>query len=423
MDGNANVAWENADVLEVLSFGCRLNHAESQAIRQRAAEAGLADAVVVNSCGVTAEAVRQVKQGIRRAKRAYPDRPVIVTGCAAEIEPATFAAMPEVDRIVANRGKLDAASYATPAVIPPGAHAGWIEAPLAPGGRVRAFLDVQSGCDHGCTFCVIPVGRGRSRSRPTPDVIREVRRFTDAGVGEVVLTGVDITAWGEDLGADERLGDLVRAILAEVPELPRLRLSSVDPVEVDEALLAAFADEERLMPHLHLSLQHGDDVILKRMKRRHRRGDAIALAAELRRRRADLVLGADLIAGFPTETEAMFASSLAIVAECGLALLHVFPYSVRPGTPASRMPQLDRGLAKERALRLREYGEAALAARLDREVGRRRRVLVEQPGVGRTEHFFQVELAGEAAPTGALIEAQIGGRRGQALTANLSRAA
>ncbi|MFO1185521.1 MAG: tRNA (N(6)-L-threonylcarbamoyladenosine(37)-C(2))-methylthiotransferase MtaB [Bauldia sp.] len=406
-------------MLDVLSFGCRLNHAESQTIRRRASEAGLADALVVNSCGVTAEAVRQVRQSIRAAKRANPTRTVILTGCAAETDRGSFLAMPEVDRIVPNARKLETTSYrqgSAPGAVEDGPAADWAAPTPDQGGWVRAFVEVQNGCDHTCTFCVIPVGRGRSRSRPASAVIDDVRRLAVAGYPEIVLTGVDLTAWGSDFGAELRLGGLVRAVLTAVPEVVRLRLSSVDPVEVDSDLLAAFADEERLMPHLHLSLQHGDDLILRRMRRRHRRADALALTDRLRRLRPDMVFGADVIAGFPTETEDMFRNTLTIVEDCDLSFLHVFPYSQRPGTAAARMPQVERTVAKQRAAELRECGERALMAQLDRECGQLRGVLVERANRGRSEQFFRVELGAEA-PVGSVVRARISGRQGMRLTA------
>ncbi|MBM3517327.1 MAG: tRNA (N(6)-L-threonylcarbamoyladenosine(37)-C(2))-methylthiotransferase MtaB, partial [Alphaproteobacteria bacterium] len=341
---------------EVVTFGCRLNAFESALIAERAAAAGLRDAVIVNTCAVTAEAERQARQAIRRLRRGRPGAQLIVTGCAAELDPARYAAMPEVDRVVGNGAKLLTRSYGgaadpTPLVNDPIAMretAAHLIAGFA--GRSRAFLQVQNGCDHRCTFCTIPFARGPNRSVPVTEVIAAVRDLVAAGFAEVVLTGVDIGDYGRDLPSAPSLGTLAAAILTAVPELPRLRLSSLDPVEVDGTLLDCFA-HERLMPHLHLSLQAGDDLILKRMKRRHRRADAIAVCAELRRRRPDIVFGADLIAGFPTETEAMFANTLALIAECDLTHVHVFPYSERPGTPAARMPALPLPVRRERARR------------------------------------------------------------------------
>jgi threonylcarbamoyladenosine tRNA methylthiotransferase MtaB len=399
-------------------------------MRRRAAEAGMGDAVLVNTCAVTAEAVRQARQAIRKARRDDPDARIVVSGCAAQIDAQTFAAMPEVDLVLGNAEKLEAASYdfgvgETPRVrvndiMSVKETAGHLVDGLD--GRARAFVEVQNGCDHRCTFCIIPYGRGNSRSVPTGAVVEQVRRLAANGYAEVVLTGVDITSWGGDLPGAPKLGKLVRAILCHVPELKRLRLSSIDSIEVDDALMRAIAEEERLMPHLHLSLQHGDDIILKRMKRRHLRADAMRFASTVRRLRPDVVFGADLIAGFPTETDDMFANALSVVDDCGLTHLHVFPFSPRPGTPAARMPQLDRRLIKERAQRLREKGAAALAAHLAAEQGATRRVLIERTGRGRTEHFTEVAI--DAGTPGAIVAARITGRTESALVATaLSEAA
>jgi threonylcarbamoyladenosine tRNA methylthiotransferase MtaB len=404
--------------VEILTFGCRLNTLESEIMRARAGEAGLSDAVLVNTCAVTAEAVRQAKQAIRRARRERPDRPVIVSGCAAQTEAAAFAAMPEVDRVIGNEEKLTAEAYRGGARVAVGdiMAARRARAPRVDGieGRARGFVQVQTGCDHRCTFCVIPFGRGNSRSLPVEEVAGQVRRFVASGYREVVLTGVDLTSWGNDLPGQPRLGVLVRAILRAVPELARLRLSSIDSIEVDADLLAAIAEEERLMPHLHLSLQHGDDLILKRMKRRHLRADAIRFTEAVRRLRPDVVFGADMIAGFPTETEAMFQNSLRILEECGLTFLHVFPFSPRPGTPAARMPQLDRGLVRERAARLRQAGEAAFRRHLASQIGAERSVLMERENLGRTEHFTLAEIAGKP---GTMLRARITGATTRGLTA------
>jgi threonylcarbamoyladenosine tRNA methylthiotransferase MtaB len=410
--------------LEILTFGCRLNALESEVMRRRAGEAGLGDAVLVNTCAVTGEAVRQARQAIRRARRERPQARIVVAGCAAQIDPAGFAAMPEVDLVLGNDEKLRAASYAVPDFIgdTPPVRVNDIMAVkesalhLVEGmdGRSRAFVEIQNGCDHRCTFCIIPFGRGNSRSVPMGAVVDQIHRLVDAGYREVVLTGVDITAWGADLPGTPTLGKLVRAILRAVPELERLRLSSIDSVEVDAALLDAIASEERLMPHLHLSLQHGDDLILRRMKRRHSRADAVRFVEAVRRLRPDMVFGADLIAGFPTEVEAMFANSLAIVEECAVTRLHVFPFSPRPGTPAARMPQLDRALIRERAGRLRAAGDLAWARHLAGERGAVRRVLVERGGIGRTEHFTPVAWSGEP---GAIVSARITGHTQRALLA------
>ena len=416
--------------IEVITFGCRLNTVESEVMRRKAAEAGLDDAVLVNTCAVTGEAVRQARQAIRRARRQNPEARIVVTGCAAQTQPGLFADMAEVDLVVGNADKLSEAAYAT---IPDFGVAASEKvrvndimavrdtAPhLVDGfeGRTRAFVQVQNGCDHRCTFCIIPYGRGNSRSVPMGDVVGQVRRLVENGYREVVLTGVDLTSYGSDLPGTPRLGCLTRAILREVPELSRLRISSIDSVEVDADLMAAIAEEERLMPHMHLSLQHGDDLILKRMKRRHLRADAIRFCDEARRLRPDMVFGADLIAGFPTETEAAFANELAIVADCGLTHLHVFPYSARPGTPAARMPQLDRGLIKDRAGQLRAVGDAALRRHLEAEIGRHHLVLVEKTGLGRTEQFTLTEIdRGEA---GDIVPAVVTGHTERTL---ISRAA
>jgi len=412
--------------IEILNFGCRLNALEGEVMRGRAAEAELDDAVLVNTCAVTAEAVRQARQAIRKARRNNPGARIVVSGCAAQIDPQSFAAMEEVDAVLGNHEKLHAASYRLP---------GFGVADAAPisvndimsvketaghlvegmDGRARAFVEVQNGCDHRCTFCIIPYGRGNSRSVPMGAVVDQIRKLVGNGYREVVLTGVDITAYGADLPGHPSLGALVRSILKAVPELARLRLSSIDSIEVDDALMRAIAEEERLMPHLHLSLQSGDDMILKRMKRRHSRAESIRFAAEVRRRRPDVVFGADLIAGFPTESEAMFANSLSMVEACGLTYLHVFPFSPRPGTPAARMPQLDRRLVKDRAARLRAAGAKAFAAHLAGERGARRKVLVERDGLGRTEHFTPTEID-EGAP-GDIVAARIAGNTTRALIA------
>jgi threonylcarbamoyladenosine tRNA methylthiotransferase MtaB len=393
--------------LDIVTFGCRLNTAESEVIRRAAAKAGLDDAVVVNTCNVTGEAVRQARQTIRRIRRERPDACIVVTGCAAQAEPARFAGMAEVDRVLGNEEKLDARLWTPGERVAVGdimrvkdmrPHAvDHIE------GHTRAFVQVQNGCDHRCTFCIIPFGRGNSRSLPVDDVIAQARRLVERGYREIVLTGVDITSYGADLtGAPNldtpSLGALVKRLLREIPELARLRLSSIDSVEADRDLLDALANEARLMPHLHLSLQHGDDLILKRMKRRHSRQDAIAFCDQARRLRPDVAVGADIIAGFPTETEAMFARSLALVDECGLTQLHVFPFSPRPGTPAARMPQLERTIVKERARRLREKGDAALRGHLSALIGSQRLVLTERGGVGHTEQFMPVRLASAVEP-------------------------
>jgi threonylcarbamoyladenosine tRNA methylthiotransferase MtaB len=410
---------------QAITFGCRLNALESEVMRRRAAEAGLSDAILVNTCAVTAEAVRQARQAIRKARREHPSARIVVSGCAAQTDPDSFAAMPEVDLVLGNAEKLDVRSYApdfgisgTPRVrvndiMSVRETAGHLVDGLD--GRVRAFVEVQNGCDHRCTFCIIPYGRGNSRSVPMGAVVDQIRRLAENGYAEVVLTGVDITSWGGELPGKPALGKLVRAILKHVPELKRLRLSSIDSIEADAELMRAIAEEERLMPHLHLSLQHGDDMILKRMKRRHLRADSIRFTQQVRRLRPDVVFGADLIAGFPTETEAMFANAMSVVEECGLTYLHVFPFSPRPGTPAARMPQVAHDVVKERAARLRAKGEAVFAAHLAAEQGATRSVLVESGGQGRTEHFTPVAIDGGVP--GAIVAARITSRTVRGLVA------
>ena len=401
----------------VATLGCRLNAYESEAMKGLATAAGLGDAVVVNTCAVTAEAVRQARQQIRRLRRDNPDARLVVTGCAAQTEPAAFAAMPEVDAVLGNAEKLRPDAWARLAGGGPRVAVGDIMAetrPAAPlidglGTRARAYVQVQNGCDHRCTFCIIPYGRGNSRSVPAATVVEQVARLVGKGFNEVVLTGVDLTSWGADLDGTPRLGDLVAAILRQVPDLPRLRISSIDSVEADPLLVEAIGAEPRLMPHLHLSLQAGDDMILKRMKRRHLRDDAIAFCAAVRAARPDIVLGADLIAGFPTETDAMFESSLRLVDECGLTWLHVFPFSPRTGTPAARMPQVPGDAVRERAARLRALGAERVAAHLAAMQGRAVRLLMERPDLGRTEGFAQTRLAGGGAP-GAIVPARIVGQ-------------
>ncbi len=401
--------------VEVVTFGCRLNAVESEALRERAAADGVTNAVMFNTCAVTGEAVRQARQAIRKAARARPDARMIVTGCAAQIDPATFSAMPEVDLVVGNAEKTRAGS-----LMGRGTFVGDImtevsTSPVAAasqGGRARAYVEIQNGCDHRCTFCVIPFGRGNSRSTPAELVVRRVRALVDAGYAEVVLTGVDLTSWGADLADAPSLGTLVRRILREVPELPRLRLSSIDAAEIDAELMACLAEEARLMPHLHLSLQAGDDLILKRMKRRHSRADALRLIAHVRRVRPETAFGADLIAGFPTETDAAFENTLALVEEAGLAYLHVFPYSARPGTPAARMPAVAGPVIKTRAARLRAAGDAALVRHLDRRVGSVVSALVERDGRARAEDFTEVAFEG-AATAGSLITGVVGSHDGR----------
>ena len=410
------------------TLGCRLNAYETEAMRELSAAAGLDNAVIVNTCAVTAEAVRKAKQEIRRLRREHPDAALIVTGCAAQTEPETFAAMPEVTRVVGNHEKMQAETWRS------------LRAPDFVGetekvmvddimsvretaghlidgfGRHRAYVQVQNGCDHRCTFCIIPYGRGNSRSVPAGVVVEQIRRLVDRGFNEVVLTGVDLTSWGADLPARPRLGDLVMRILRLVPDLPRLRISSIDSIEADETLMEAIASEPRLMPHLHLSLQAGDDLTLKRMKRRHLRDDAIRFCAEARRLRPDMVFGADIIAGFPTETEAMFENSLKLVEDCGLTFLHVFPYSPRRGTPAARMPQVAGPAIRERAARLRAAGALALQRHQAAQLGRMHRILIEGPRLGRTEQFTEVEFA-QDQPEGQILTRPITGWAGERLTA------
>lgn len=404
----------------VVTFGCRLNAYESEVIRGLADAAGLRDAVIVNTCAVTAEAERQARQQIRKLKRENPELKVIVTGCAAQVNPARYAAMPEVDRVLGNREKLEPASYGEGAqdtvcagdILAVRETAGHLIRGFD--GRARAFVQVQNGCDHRCTFCIIPYGRGPSRSVPLGALVDQVQALVARGFREIVLSGVDLTAYGADLPGRPTLGQAVHRLLALVPELARLRFSSLDPVEIDPVLEDLIAGEPRVMPHLHLSVQAGDDLILKRMKRRHARSDVIALSARLRARRPGIVFGADLIAGFPTESEAMFENTLKLVDEAGLTYLHVFPYSEREGTPAARMPQVEKPVRKARARRLREAGERRLAAFLAAQVGTRARVLVERDGEGRSEHFAPVRLDRAFAP-GTLVDAGIVGVGGGAL--------
>ncbi|MCJ2115880.1 tRNA (N(6)-L-threonylcarbamoyladenosine(37)-C(2))-methylthiotransferase MtaB [Methylobacterium sp. J-001] len=405
--------------VETLTFGCRLNTVESEALRVHAAADGR-DRVVVNTCAVTEEAGRQARKAIRRIARERPGTEIVVTGCGAEVETEAYAAMPEVTRLVGNAEKLSSTGWSPSGTGPGAVMTARTIAPTridAVTGHTRAFVPVQNGCDHRCTFCIIPFGRGTSRSVPVADVIAQVETIVTHGGREVVLTGVDLTAYGRDLpGPPLALGGLVRAILRGVPELARLRVSSIDSVEADGALLAALAEEERLMPHLHLSLQAGDDLILKRMKRRHNRADAIRFCETVRDLRPDVVFGADLIAGFPTETEAQFTRSLDLVAECGLTHLHVFPYSPRPGTPAARMPPVAANAIRDRAARLREAGADALRRHLDAQVGRRLTVLAERGGTGRSADFTPVRLTGEVA-AGTFHAVSIAGHDGTRLIA------
>jgi threonylcarbamoyladenosine tRNA methylthiotransferase MtaB len=401
------------------NHGCRLNAYELEAMKELAASAGLQDAVVVNTCAVTAEAVRKARQDIRKLRKANPNARLIVTGCAAQTEPDTFANMAEVDAVIGNTEKMQQTTWSGLAgdfgtepvqvddIMSVTETAGHLIDGF--GTRSRAYVQVQNGCDHRCTFCIIPFGRGNSRSVPAGVVVDQIKRLVDRGYNEVVLTGVDLTSWGADLPAAPRLGDLVMRILKLVPDLPRLRISSIDSIEVDDALMQAIATEARLMPHLHLSLQHGDDLILKRMKRRHLRGDAIRFAQEARTLRPDMTFGADIIAGFPTETEAHFENALALVEECDLTWLHVFPYSPRPGTPAARMPQVDGRAIKARAARLRAAGDAQVQRHLSAQVGRTHHILMESPHMGRTAQFTEVHFAAPQTE-GSIVTGTINGQ-------------
>jgi len=393
--------------VETLTFGCRLNAYESEVMKAEAEKAGLDGALLVNTCAVTAEAVRQAKQAIRKARRDAPGRKIIVTGCAAQTDPRAFGDMAEVDLVIGNADKMKAESYAPMAFGVPLNDKVQVNDIMsvretaghmidAMDGRARAFVQVQNGCDHRCTFCIIPYGRGPSRSVPMGVVVEQVKRLAGNGFREVVLTGVDITSYGPDLPGQPSLGKLVQAILRHVPDLPRLRISSLDSIEADDALYDAIAGERRLMPHFHMSMQSGDDLILKRMKRRHLRADTLAFVDKVRALRPDAVFGGDIIAGFPTETDDMFENTLKIVDEAGLTYLHVFPYSPRPGTPAARMPQVDKGVARRRAKRLREAGDRRFAAHCESRVGETETVLVERDGIGRTEPFVPVAIAGQA---------------------------
>ncbi|QBY01928.1 tRNA (N(6)-L-threonylcarbamoyladenosine(37)-C(2))-methylthiotransferase MtaB [Rhodophyticola sp. CCM32] len=411
------------------TLGCRLNAYETEAMRELSASAGLGDTVVVNTCAVTAEAVRKARQEIRKLRRENPDAMLVVTGCAAQTEPQTFAAMEEVDRVIGNTEKMAAQTWRNLAganfigatekvqvddIMSVTETAGHLIDGF--GSRSRAYVQVQNGCDHRCTFCIIPYGRGNSRSVPAGVVVEQIKRLVDRGYNEVVLTGVDLTSWGADLPATPKLGDLVMRILKLVPDLPRLRISSIDSIEVDDNLMMAIATEPRLMPHLHLSLQHGDDLILKRMKRRHLRDDAIRFCEEARRLRPDMTYGADIIAGFPTETEAQFENALSLVEACHLTWLHVFPYSPRPGTPAARMPQVQGPDIKTRAARLRDAGAARVQTHLDAQIGQIHQILMESPHMGRTEQFTEVAFARDQ-PESQIITARITGKSGTQLVA------
>jgi len=430
VDSSPNPESRILNPVQVVNFGCRLNGFEGEIIKQQAQAAGLENAIIFNSCAVTSEAERQVRQSIRRARKEHPGAKIIVTGCGAQINPKTYAQMDEVDSVIGNQEKLEAKYY-----IPSPAGRRWREAPdegpltsvkpspfpLPEGegkivvndimsvretashmvasfeGKARAFVQVQNGCDHRCTFCIIPFGRGNSRSVPMGEIVAQVRMLVESGYNEVVLTGVDVSDYGKDLPGAPTLGQMMRRLLALVPELPRLRLSSIDAVEVDEELYRLLAEEPRLMPHIHISLQAGDDMVLKRMKRRHLRHDIVAFCNKVRALRPDVVFGADIIAGFPTETEEMFSNTLRLVDEVSLTYLHVFPYSARTGTPAAKMPQVEKAMRKERAARLREAGEKQLSAYLQSQVGKKAQVLIEHGGIGRTEHFAPIKLDADYA--------------------------
>jgi threonylcarbamoyladenosine tRNA methylthiotransferase MtaB len=418
--------------IETLTFGCRLNAYESEVMKAEAEKAGLEGALLVNTCAVTAEAVRQAKQAIRKARRDAPGRKIIVTGCAAQTDPRAFGDMAEVDLVIGNADKMKAEAYAPIAfgvllndkvqvndIMSVRETAGHLIDAMD--GRARAFVQVQNGCDHRCSFCIIPYGRGPSRSVPMGIVVEQVKRLAGNGFREVVLTGVDITSYGPDLPGQPSLGKLVQTILRHVPDLPRLRISSLDSIEADEALYEAIGGDRRLMPHFHMSMQSGDDMILKRMKRRHLRADTLAFVEKVRALLPDAVFGADIIAGFPTETDAMFENTLKIVDEAGLTYLHVFPYSPRPGTPAAKMPQVDKAVARARAKLLREAGERRFAAHCQARVGEVESVLVERDSVGRTEQFVPVELGGHAP--GEIVAARIVGRTGERLLGEAIRSA
>jgi len=410
------------------NHGCRLNAYETEAMKDLATRAGVQNAIIVNTCAVTAEAVRKAKQDIRKQRRANPDAQIIVTGCAAQIEPATFTAMPEVNIVFGNTEKMDPDTWAGLApdligqtepvqvddIMSVRDTAGHLIDGF--GTRSRAYVQVQNGCDHRCTFCIIPYGRGNSRSVPAGVVVDQIKRLVGKGYNEIVLTGVDLTSWGADLPATPKLGDLIMRILRLVPDLPRLRISSIDSIEVDENLLQAIATEPRLMPHLHLSLQHGDDMILKRMKRRHLRDDAIAFCEQAIKLRPDMTFGADIIAGFPTETDAMFDNSLKLIDDCKLTWLHVFPYSARTGTPAARMPAVNGAIIKQRAAKLRAAGDAKVTQHLNAQIGKTHHVLMESLRMGRTAQFAEVCFDSDQ-PESEIITTNIAGLRGTQLVA------
>lgn len=410
---------------QTISFGCRLNTYESEVMRNHAAQAGLTNVVIVNTCTVTAEAERQARQAIRKLRREQPNAKIIVTGCAVQVHAERFAAMTEIDHVIGNDVKLDAATYLqldhTRVQVNDIRNISETAAHLVTSFEhgPRGFVQIQNGCDHRCTFCIIPYGRGPSRSVPIGQVVEQIRSLVGAGHHEIVLTGVDLTSYGADLPGQPRLGQMVRRLLALVPDLRRLRLSSLDPAEIDDDLWYLIADEPRLMPHLHLSLQAGDDMILKRMKRRHSRDQAIAVCRRARDLRPDIVFGADLIAGFPTEDDAMFANSLNIVADCDLTWLHVFPYSPRTGTPAAKMPQVNGALGKERAARLREAGAIQVRRHLDAMLGQQVEILVEQHGIGRTPHYAEIRFTG-TAHVGAIVQTTVTSRHEQHLIGTIA---
>ncbi|MCK4861116.1 MAG: tRNA (N(6)-L-threonylcarbamoyladenosine(37)-C(2))-methylthiotransferase MtaB [Rhodobacteraceae bacterium] len=410
------------------TFGCRLNAYETEAMRELGVDAGLDDAIVINTCAVTSEAVRTAKQRIRKLRRENPDARMIVTGCAAQTEPKTFADMPEVDLVLGNLEKMQGDTWNSLAkpnfigktekimvndIMAATETAGHLIDGF--GTRARAYVQVQNGCDHRCTFCIIPYGRGNSRSVPAGVVVEQIQRLVDKGFNEIVLTGVDMTSWGADLPAQPKLGDLVQRILRLVPDLPRLRISSIDSIEADPALIDAIASEHRLMPHLHLSLQAGDNMILKRMKRRHTREDAIQFCEDMRKARPDIIYGADIIAGFPTETDEMFENSLRLIKDCGLTWLHIFPYSAREGTPAARMPAVHGATIKERAARLREAGEARVQSHLKSQIGTQHNILMESTHMGRTEAFTEVHFE-TPQDIGQIVTFTITGQNGKQLT-------
>ena len=415
--------------VDVMTFGCRLNIVESEAMKNQAQAAGHTNLMIVNTCAVTAEATRQARQAIRRLKRERPDLDILVTGCAAQIDPAMFGMMPEVKQVIGNHEKSKADTWIR--LADPTHQAERIEVTdimeiretaehLLDGfeGRTRAFVQIQNGCDHRCTFCIIPYGRGPSRSVPMGAIVEQIKKLVDRGYREVVLTGVDMTSWGADLPATPKLGHLVKAILKHNADLPRLRLSSIDSIEADPDLIEAIAGDKRVMPHLHLSLQAGDNVILKRMKRRHLREDSIAFCSDLKKSRPDIVFGADLIAGFPTETDDMFAQSLDLIDACDLTYLHIFPFSPREGTPAAKMPQLPKTIVRERARLLREKGQERLNAFLSKQIGKEHRILIEKELLGRAENFAPVRFA-TPQQQGQIVTARITGTTDQELIAVL----